>query len=239
MFAKVGMDMAAVATATTGIVNSNALVPNSEAAAMQALIVEKERKKLAAKYALMSQSQAMRQLFLDIEAYERKYRRVEAAQAAATGFVDKSEVTLVWMEMVTRKDLYKSNTLLNYEPLLELKKDEKALLFNFFDELSGFSWKSHFGWTGQTQTVARLGIDPFEASTYVYEGIKMAKNNDRPAAPNEGYITELNLPGKLNQALLRLYSNLTTVAVHSYLIRKWTRRIITNKFTFSQELYIS
>jgi hypothetical protein len=143
------------------------------------------------KFLYMISYQYIKQIYLDIERYERKMRDVEKqhqqiiasasfsmGKSGSSGYIDKSEVTLLWMEVVTRKDLLKQLVLLNYEPMMDLAIIDKQLLQSFFYSLNGFSWKNNYGWVGQTSNVARLEIDPFYASSSLYEGIKLAKSGE-------------------------------------------------------------
>jgi hypothetical protein len=146
------------------------------------------------KFLYMISYQYIKQIYLDIERYERKMRDVEKQHqkiiasasfsvgnsGGSSSYIDKSEVTLLWMEVVTRKDLLKQLVLLNYEPMMDLAITDKQLLQSFFYSLNGFSWKNNYGWVGQTSNVARLEIDPFYASSSLYEGIKLATSGNFP-----------------------------------------------------------
>lgn len=166
----------------------------------QILNNEKEGKgndKFHDKFNLIIIQRSIRQIILDIERYERKMKDVERLAANPANFIDKSEITLLWMEVVTRKDLLKALTLVPYEQMLELRAEDKRELRQFFLDLNGFSWRENFGWIGQTATVARLSIEPFSASTSLYQGVKMSKSSQQSAVENinEGFIRELILPG--------------------------------------------
>jgi hypothetical protein len=153
------------------------------------------------KFDLIIQYRPIRQILLDIERYEKKLRETEKLQSNPNNFIDKSEVTLLWMEVVTRKDLLKHLTLVAYEPLLELQTDDKIILQQFFLDLNGFSWKDQFGWIGQTANVSRLAIDPFAAATSLFQGIRMNKSSSdkdkssEQVVTNDGTVRELILPG--------------------------------------------
>ncbi len=146
------------------------------------------------KYELVLPNLPIRQIIIDIESYERKMKDLERLLQSSTQFVDKNEITLLWMEVVTRKDLLKQLILLPYEPQYELQMEEKVILQKFFYESNGYSWKSANGWIGQTANVARLAIEQFDSSTSLFEGVKLVKAADS-LSNNDCYVKEISLPG--------------------------------------------
>jgi hypothetical protein len=108
----------------------------------------------------------IRQLALEAENLERRIKLGEK-----NGNVPKSELTTMWMDTVTKKDLIKSNSGITYEPPLDVTRPEKALLVKLFTNLSGFSWSRNFGWVGQALAKGRLEINVFEASPSLYDGV--------------------------------------------------------------------
>jgi len=106
---------------------------------------------------------------MDIEGYERKYKKAEEE-----GW-DHTDITLLWMEIVTRKDTFKALTAISYEPVLDIKRNQKKHLQDFFNSLDGLTWANYFGWVGQMSSVNKLAIQPFEASCSVYDGLFVSK----------------------------------------------------------------
>ena len=108
----------------------------------------------------------VRQLALESENYEKRIKEGEKL-----GNVPKSDLKMMWMETITKKDLFKTNTGLTYEFPLEVTRNEKLVLMKIFQDLSGFSWSRNFGWIGQGLAKGRLEICVFEASSSLYDGI--------------------------------------------------------------------
>jgi hypothetical protein len=108
----------------------------------------------------------IRQLALEAENLERRIKLGEK-----NGNVPKSELTTMWMDTVTKKDLIKSNSGITYEQPLDVTRPEKALLVKLFTDLAGFSWSRNFGWVGQALAKGRLEINVFEASPSLYDGV--------------------------------------------------------------------
>ena len=108
----------------------------------------------------------IRQLALEAENLE---KRIKAGEKS--GNVPKAELTMMWMDTVTKKDLIKNNSGIAYEPPLDVTRNEKAVLVKLFKDLAGFSWSRNFGWIGQGLAKGRLEIEVFEASASLYDGI--------------------------------------------------------------------
>jgi hypothetical protein len=111
----------------------------------------------------------IRQLLMDIESYEKKYK-----QAEEEGW-DKTDLTLAWMDVTTRKDHYKALTAIPYDPIYDIKSKDKDVLEEFFFSLDGQTWATNFGWLGQPDNVGKLTVEPFEASASVYDGLFVPK----------------------------------------------------------------
>ena len=112
----------------------------------------------------------IRQLALETENFEKKIR-----QGEKDGNTPKSELNMMWMDTVTKKDLIKSGTGIPYEPPLEVTRAEKQILMKLFRDLAGCSWSKNFGWIGQGLAKGRQAIDVFEVSSSLYDGIETTK----------------------------------------------------------------
>lgn len=119
---------------------------------------------------LLLAPKVLKQLALEIENSEKRIK-----QGEKDGSIPKSELTMMWMDTVTKKEAIKANTGLTYEPPLEVSKMEKTILMKLFRDLSGFSWSRTFGWIGQGLAKGRLAIDVFEVSSSLYDGIETKK----------------------------------------------------------------
>lgn len=156
----------------------------------------------------------IRQLLMDIDSYERKYK-----QAEAEGGWDKTDLTLAWMEVTTRKDHYKALVALPYESIYDIKSKDKDLLEELFYSLDGQTWRTNFGWLGQPDNVGKITIEPFEGPASVYDGLFVPKMelaqrlkvgaassnasyassaSSKHAADHEGYIANFDMQGKDN-----------------------------------------
>lgn len=108
----------------------------------------------------------VRQLTLEAENLERRIR-----QGEKNGNIPKSELTMMWMDTITKKDLVKSNSGISYETPLDLSRNERAMIIKLFKDCAGYSWSRNFGWIGQGLAKGRLEVEVFEASPTVYDGI--------------------------------------------------------------------
>lgn len=115
----------------------------------------------------------IRQLALEAENLEKRVKLGEK-----NGNVPKSELTTMWMDTVTKKDLIKSNSGFNYETPLDVTRPERAFLAKLFKDFSGFSWSKTFGWIGQSLAKGRLEIEVFEASPSLYDGVVTKRISD-------------------------------------------------------------
>lgn len=137
---------------------------------------------------LLLSPKVLKQLALEVENSEKRIKRAEK-----DGSIPKSELTMMWMDTVTKKEAIKSNTGLSYETPLEVPKLEKAILMKIFRDLSGFSWSRNFGWIGQGLAKGRLSIDVFEVPSSLYDGIETTKHQEgRQSVAN---VTKVDLSG--------------------------------------------
>lgn len=153
---------------------------------------------------------------MDIESYERKYKEAEEE-----GW-DRTDITLVWVEVTTRKDHFKALTAIPYETILDIRAKDKDLLGEFFYSLDGQTWGINFGWLGQPDNVGKLPIKPFEASCSVYDGLFVSKMDvshrmrtgaisstssysaaasAKQTMDNEGYVANFDMQGEYNICL--------------------------------------
>jgi hypothetical protein len=127
----------------------------------------------------------VRQSLADIAAYERKIKRLEKENAL------KADITMVWMEIVTKKTVFKQLTSILYDAILDVRRMERDLVKRLFVGLGGFAWKNVHGWVGQGQTLTREGINVLENPVCLYEGISVER-----IKPDEAAITAIELPGE-------------------------------------------
>lgn len=65
----------------------------------------------------------VRQVLADIAVYERKIKKMEKENAA------KADITLIWMEIVTKKTVFKQLTSILYDPILDVRRiDRKSVV---------------------------------------------------------------------------------------------------------------
>eukprot|EP01031_Cornospumella_fuschlensis_P032929 gene32929-39825_t len=113
---------------------------------------------------------SVRQLKVEMELLEKKIKMSESNPTA-----DKQESTLLWMELLTLKERLKFVASIPYESPLEVNRAQKKVLRELFENLDGFVWSNKFGWIGQSKTPTRQGIDVFEISSSLYDGILIDK----------------------------------------------------------------
>lgn len=114
----------------------------------------------------------VRQLFIDIESLERQIKK------GTDEGKDKRELTAWWMDVVTRKDMYKKAVGLPFDPPIDLSRAERHAVCKLFHELKGFTWCKHFGWTGHAETLSRSEVKTYEASPAVYDGVTVHKKEE-------------------------------------------------------------
>ena len=132
----------------------------------------------------------IRQLALEADNFEKTIKVGEK-----DGSIHKSELTMMWMDTVTKKDLIKTSSGVTYEPPPEVTRIEKAVLVKLFRDLSGFSWSKNFGWIGQGLAKGRRAIDVFEVPSSLYDGIetkRLAEGRDSAAT-----VRRVDFAGKL------------------------------------------
>ncbi len=127
--------------------------------------------------------QAARQICLEIESYEKRIKRGEIDG------IPRSEITLLWMETVTRKDQYRNLTGLAFENVCEVTAPEKKFLGKLFADLHGYAWSLNYGWIGQAKTLTRNAVDILEASAPLYHGIQCSSHR------SEYYLEQSNATG--------------------------------------------
>lgn len=127
----------------------------------------------------------VRQVLADIASYERKIKRMEKENAA------KADITMVWMEIVTKKTIFKQLTSILYDAILDVRRIEKDVVKRFFIDLGGFSWKNVQGWVGQASSLTRDGINVLESPVCLYSGVEVER-----VKPEEAAIVEINMAGQ-------------------------------------------
>lgn len=105
----------------------------------------------------------------EIEQYGRLIREMERRGGS------KEQTSLLWMEIATRKDLYRVLTGETYEPPLDASRNDKVPLTKLFQALSGYSWARNEGWVGQEKTLLRPAIGIFEAEASLFDGVTISK----------------------------------------------------------------
>ena len=128
----------------------------------------------ANKAEILLRAQVIRQHLLELELFERKWKQSEKDGS------DKETQTNFWMEVMNRKENYKTLSSLLYETPVDLPPDKKRDFRQFFDALDGYTWANNFAYTGQTANVARPEIVTFEASVGLYDGVSCKVVDDMP-----------------------------------------------------------
>jgi len=119
---------------------------------------------------MLNEPQTVRFRYLEGEKYE---KLIKAAEAKG---VSKNEITVMWMEVVNRKDYVRVLINLPYEVPVDVGRVEKAALVRIFKDWHGFCWAKNFGWVGQAGAIGREEIDPCEATSPLYDGLTIEKN---------------------------------------------------------------
>lgn len=155
----------------------------------------------------------VRQLHLEIDALEKKVKKAEEDG------LPHSEVSAIFVEVVVKKDQYKTATHLHYEPTCDISPIEKRFLMRLFTELTGYAWSNNFGWVGQAKSLTRTAVQVFEACSPLYEGLKtshyrselnkvkvegLAKATQHSSALTVVTVKEINLSGESSFHLLYL-----------------------------------
>jgi hypothetical protein len=139
----------------------------------------------------------IRQIIVEIDNLEKRVR-----QGEKDGLTPKADITVMWMDSLTKKDQHKSQTGLAYEPPVDVShRTEKPVLMKFFRDLSGYSWANNFGWIGQGLMKGRLAIDVFEIPAPLYDGITSEVYES--ASEVVSRVSKLELPGKTFHFCLR------------------------------------
>lgn len=136
----------------------------------------------------------LKQLLLEVENAEKRIK-----QGEKDGSIPKSELTMMWMDTVTKKEALKASTGLTYEQPLEVSRMEKTILMKLFRDMSGFSWSRNFGWIGQGLAKGRLAIDVFEVPASLYDGIETRKVME--TRDNVANVYKLDFSGELYSVL--------------------------------------
>ncbi|RYH17661.1 hypothetical protein EON65_28275 [archaeon] len=119
---------------------------------------------------------SVRQMKVEMELLEKKIKVSESNPTA-----DKQEATLLWMELLTLKERLKFFASVPYESPPEVNKAQKKVLRELFERLDGFVWSNRFGWVGQSKTPTRQGINIFEISSSLYDGVYVDKVTEEKA----------------------------------------------------------
>ena len=130
--------------------------------------------KESAKHAIIPPSR--RALTIEIEGFETAIILTKKLIAGVRGGrVIKDDTAIMWMEIASRKDLFRIGTGIGYEPPLELNKMEKTCLIKMFNSLSGHEWTKKFGWIGQVKTLTKPEIRVFDPMGSLFEGVSSVK----------------------------------------------------------------
>ncbi len=138
--------------------------------------------------------QTVKQVLLDCDYFEKRVRKSEQimqsmgqTDGADAARKRKDEYEALYVELVNRKDLYKSLVGTAFETPLDLPPDRKREAKAVFDALDGFGWSNPFGWIGQNQNVTRPEIGAIEGPVSVYNGVVMIP----PPSAVAGFVGQL------------------------------------------------
>ena len=107
---------------------------------------------------------------LEVEGFERAIRTLEKQGKKG------DQTALMWMEAMTRRDLYRSGTGKGLDDgTFDVSRAEKTALTQLFVSLNGYEWNKKFGWLGLLKSQTRPEIAPFEASASLFEGVETVK----------------------------------------------------------------
>ena len=108
-------------------------------------------------------------LLLEVEGYERSIKAYEKQGKKG------EETSMMWMEAMTRRDLYRLATGKGLEDPVDVSRVEKTALTSLFTALSGCEWNRKFGWLGLLKNQTRPEIPMFVASASLYHGVETGK----------------------------------------------------------------
>jgi len=110
---------------------------------------------------------SLQYLNLEIEAYEKGMKRAELA-----GGKKAQDSSILWMEMMTRKDTFRTATGKGHESAPDVSRKEKYALSKLFLSLKGSEWNRKNGWIGMPKTNTRPELVLFEGSATLFEGVE-------------------------------------------------------------------
>ncbi len=108
----------------------------------------------------------------------------------------KTDLNIMFMEVVARKDLYRVATGVGYEPPIEVTRSQKNSLIKVFYALQGFAWKRNFGWVGQDRSLSKPEVRMFEAEASLFDGVTVGRVLNLTSKGSTGTINKLDLAGK-------------------------------------------
>lgn len=110
-------------------------------------------------------------LMMEVEGYERAIREKDKPGSKKAG----DDTSIMWMEAMTRRDLYRSATGKGLDDLIDVSRVEKTALSKLFSALHGDEWNRKFGWVGMLKSQTRPEIPPMEACASLYHGVETTK----------------------------------------------------------------
>lgn len=149
------------------------------------------------------------QSLADVAAYERKIKRMERDGAT------KNELTMVWMEIVTKKTIFKQLSSILYDSIFEVKRIERDVVRRFFIDLDGFTWKNGQGWLGQSSTMTREGIGILESPVCLYHGLQVERKTAQDAAVTSVQLAGQGCSGQLPSQILFEHCRVMDLAQNS------------------------
>ena len=127
-----------------------------------------------------------KQLQMEIQHFDKKIKQGELENK------QHSDLTIFWMEIVTRKDQFRIGTgMLHYEPPIDVRKIDKYHLIKLFQVWKGFSWIRNFGWIGQLKNSIQPDIAEFQSYVELFEGVKVLETDNS----TENIVNEINFSG--------------------------------------------
>ena len=110
-----------------------------------------------------------RYIQMEVENYERLIKEDETKGRR------KGDMQEMFLELVSRKDLFRIATSEGYVSPLDVTRNQKNALIKIFYALQGFGWKRQFGWIGQDRTVSRPEVRIFESDAGICDGLTVSK----------------------------------------------------------------